>query len=179
MLNDWVTLGRLTSPRGLKGEVWATTYGSLPERLRALSQAFLFGPHGPLGGGEPFAVESAREHHGRWIFKFRGVDSIDEAERLRGAEMRVPLRERPPPPPGEFYLADLVGCMVIDRRQGVELGRVTGWHDHGGPVLLTLDGAEGGEITIPFARSICVGIDTDSKIINVELPEGLLDASGR
>ena len=42
-------------------------------------------------------------------------------------------------------------------------------------MLLEVQSAEGGEILVPFARSICVSIDPAAKRIIVELPEGLED----
>jgi ribosomal 30S subunit maturation factor RimM len=61
-------------------------------------------------------VESTWFHQGTLIFKFRGVDTISDAELLTGAEVRVPLDQRTPLEPGEFFQDDLVGCQVVDRR---------------------------------------------------------------
>ena len=65
-----------------------------------------------------------------------------------GAEVRVPLSERAPLDPGEFFQSDLVGCQVVDRRTGEIAGPVTGWEDGGGAGLLVVDGG----LMIPFAR---------------------------
>jgi 16S rRNA processing protein RimM len=116
-------------------------------------------------------VESTWFHSGTLIFKFRGVDSMTDAERLAGAEVRVPLSQRVALDPGEFFLSDLEGCQVVDRRTGDALGRITGWEDAGGSGLLVVDGAW----TIPFVRSLCVEIEPAARRIAVELPEGLKD----
>ena len=55
------------------------------------------------------------------------------------------------------------------------MGRVTGWQECGGPALLEVDGVEGEELLVPFARSICVEIDPAARRIVVDLPEGLKD----
>ena len=114
-------------------------------------------------------------HGGMLIFKFAGIDSISEAEKLRGAEVRVPWSERAPLEPGEYFQSDLVGCEVVDHRSGESLGRVMGWDDAGGAGLLVL---EGGAL-IPFARSICVDIDPERKRIAVDLPDGLKELNTR
>jgi 16S rRNA processing protein RimM len=116
-------------------------------------------------------VESTWFHNGTLIFKFQGVDSISDAEPLAGAEVRVPMSERAPLEPGEFFQSDLVGCEVVDRRTGESLGRVSGWEDAGGAGLLVVEGS----LLIPFARAICVEIHPEAKRIAVELPEGLKD----
>jgi 16S rRNA processing protein RimM len=97
------------------------------------------------------------------------VDTISDAQRLTGVEVRVPASQRTPLDPGEFFQSELMGCDVVDRRTGQSLGTVTGWEDSGGSGLLVVEGS----LLIPFARSICVEIDPATRRIAVELPEGL------
>ncbi|MDE3166682.1 MAG: 16S rRNA processing protein RimM [Acidobacteriota bacterium] len=164
----WVTIALLGKTRGNRGEVTALALSGKPERYESLREVYLF------GGGERFEVESTWFHAGGLIFKFRGVDSISDAERLSGAEVRVPAAERLPLDDGEFFQDDLIGCDVIDRATGESLGRVTGWNDSGGAGLLVV-GSGDGALLIPFARKICVEIDPAARRIAVELPEGLKD----
>jgi len=168
----WVTVARVGKSRGNRGEVTAVGYSSKPERYASLREVFLFaGDAGAPGGRFPakLEVESVWLHQQTLIFKFRGVDSITDAEALWGAEVRVPLSERAPLEPGEFFQSDLVGCEVVERRTGERVGRVTGWQDGGGAGLLELENG----LLIPFARSICVAIEPAARRIEVELPEGL------
>jgi 16S rRNA processing protein RimM len=164
---QWVTVAVLGKPRGNRGEITAEALSSKPERYQALKDVYVF-PESP-SGRERLAVEKVWVHGGVLIFKFAGIDSISEVERLRGAEVRVPWSERARLEPGEYFQSDLLGCEVIDNHSGASLGRVTRWDDAGGAGLLVL---EGGAL-IPFARSICVDIDPARKRIAVDLPEGL------
>jgi 16S rRNA processing protein RimM len=161
---DWVTIALLGKTRGNRGELTALPLSSKPERFETLKEVFLF------GSGARYEVENTWFHSGTLIFKFRGVDTISDAEKLSGSEVRVPASERVPLEEGEFFQSDLIGCEVIDRRSGESLGRVTGWDDGGGSGLLVV-----GDLLIPFARSICVEIDPAARRIAVELPEGLKD----
>jgi 16S rRNA processing protein RimM len=100
------------------------------------------------------------------------VDTISDAELLYGREVRVPASERTKLDEGEYFQSDLIGCEVVDKRTGEPIGRVTAWDEGGGAAgLLVVDD----QLLIPFARSICVEIDTTAKRIAVELPEGLKD----
>ena len=172
----WVTIALLGKTRGNRGEITALAF-SKPERYQGLKEVWLFGGSTqagmpvPLQAGMAVPVEATWFHNGVLIFKFRGIDNISDAERLAGAEVRIPLEERVPLEPGEFFASDLTGCEVVDRRTGERLGRVTGWQDAGGSGLLEIDG----DWLIPFARSICVEIDPAAKRVAVELPEGLKD----
>lgn len=158
----WVAVALLGKTRGNRGEITALALSGKPERYQSLRRVFLFGP------GEPAEVESIWFHDGVLIFKFRGVDTISDAESLSGAEVRIPLAERAALEEDEFFQSDLVGCEVVDRRSGESLGAVTGWEDGGGAGLLAV-----GHLLIPFARAICVDIDPGARRITVELPEGL------
>lgn len=159
----WVTIAVLGRPRGNRGELTAVSFTSKPERFQILREVFLF------GDGTPFEVESAWQHRGHLILKFRNIDSISEAERWQGSEVRIPGSERLALGPGEFYQSDLVGCEVIEQDTGASLGIVTKWLDSGGSGLLEVEGA----LLVPFARSICVSIDTAGRKIVVNLPQGL------
>jgi 16S rRNA processing protein RimM len=113
-------------------------------------------------------IEHAWIHDGRLVVKFEGVDSIGDAEPLRGQEMAIPKSEREPAGEGEYYYADLVGCELVDAASGESCGTVTAWYETGGPVLL-----EAGSMLVPFVPSICPEVDLERKQIRVRLPEGL------
>ena len=119
-------------------------------------------------------VERVWNHGGTLIFKFQGVDSINDAEKFRGAEVQVPAAERVELEPGEFYFSDLTGCELRDRASNRLIGLVTGTVEYGGPALLEIDG---GRILVPFVKAICTDIRPQDRVILADLPEGLEDLS--
>lgn len=161
----WVAVALLGKTRGNRGEITAVALSPKPERFENLQEVFLF------GNGERYEVEEIWFHQGTLVFKFRGVDSISDAERLYGCEVRLPVEQRIPLEPGEFFQSDLIGCEVVDRRSGESLGRVSAWQDGGGSGLLVVNAG----LLIPFVKAICVEIDPVARRIAVELPEGLKD----
>jgi len=164
---DWVTVAVLVRPRGIRGEITAASQSSHPERFSQLKTVRLF------GSGAEYQVERVWDHQGVLVFKFAGVDSMNDAELLRGAEVRIPPAERIALDPGEYFQSDLIGCEVRDRRTKRAIGRVTGWEEYGGRSLLQVDG---GRILIPFVKAICVDIRPADRVIETLLPEGLEDA---
>ena len=161
----WVTVARLGKARGIRGEITALPLSDRPERFGSLGQVYLCGTGAPV----PYQVERTWFHNRTLIFKFEGVDTMSDAELLSGTEVRVPLADRMPAEPGEYFQSDLVGCEVVDRASGASLGRVEDWQDGGGRGLLVVTGG----MMIPFARAICVEIDVAARRIAVDLPEGL------
>ena len=167
-------LARLTKSRGNRGELIAESFANALDEAIGQNPVMLYRASVEPNGYElvgSFEVEELWEHKGRPVIKLRGVDSISAAEALEGCEIRIPKEERPPAPMDEYYHDDLVGCQVVDSESGNALGEVTAWRDFGGPGVLEVDN----RLMIPFARSICVGIDVVAKQIRVKLPEGLLD----
>ena len=121
--------------------------------------------------GQETEIEFFRRHHGRSVLKLRGIDSISEAERYRGAELRIPASDLLPPKQGWFYTFQLKGCSVF-AVNGEYIGTITDVLDLGGPEILKVD-RENEETLIPFAHTYLKRIDLDQKRIEVDLPEGL------
>ena len=124
---------------------------------------------------EPVEVENLWGYGERLVCKLAGVDTIEAAADLCGSELLIRGEDRPPAKEGEFYLAELAGCTVMDAGNGQCLGTVRGWQEAGGAVLLEVDSAAGGELLIPFAAAICVRVAPAAKRIDVVLPPGLME----
>ena len=160
--DEWVTGAVVGRARGSRGELTAFAL-SKPERYATLREVFLF-PEGTRR-----EVESVWFHANRLVLKFRGVDSMSDAELLNGCEVRVPRGERMLLDPGEFFESDLVGCEVIERDGGASLGHVAALQDGGSSGVLEVEGG----LLIPFVRAICVAIEPEARRIVVDLPAGL------
>lgn len=172
---DWVTIARLTRTRGNRGELAAVSLSNHAERFAGLREVTLMGAEGFPDDPRKLEVEEIWEHGSRLIFKFEGVDTISDAEKLCGAEVCVPFAERFALPEGEYYHSDLVGCDVVDAASGESFGKVVAFREEGGSGLLEVERAGGGELLVPFSQSICVVIDCERKRIGVDLPPGLLE----
>lgn len=119
-------------------------------------------------------VESVWLHDGEPVLKFLGVDSISDAEAWEHAEILVRQADLAQPEPGEFLHVDLIGCAVWEEGAEAPLGTVRAIQEYGGPALLEVE-AGAREVLIPLARSICVEIDVERKIIRAKLPPGLTE----
>ena len=120
-------------------------------------------------------IVSVRFHQGRPVIAFDGIASIDEAEALAGAELKVPAADLAPLPPQTFYRHDLVGCEVLTR-DGRTIGPVTDIEGTLERSLLVVT-VKGGEVMIPMIDGIIVTVDSGERRIVVDPPEGLIDVN--
>jgi len=140
------------------------------ERFRSGARVYAFAEQNQR---QELAVEDAWPHKGLVVLKFRGVDSISQAEALVGCEIQVPRAERLPLPAGEFYVSDLVGCVIFDR--GTEVGRIADVQFRSGdaPLLVVKAGAK--EHLVPFAEAYLARVDVEGRRVDMDLPEGMLE----
>src|ERR1700757_2086189 len=88
----FVTVARILRARGNKGEVAAELLTDFPERLPEIKQMFLRAENGARRGVVLRAFWMDRNHPGKGVFHFEGVDSINDAERFRGVEVTIPFK---------------------------------------------------------------------------------------
>ena len=167
-----LAVARLVRPHGLRGEISAIALAPPllePDGLIVDRRLHLRDDAGHVTTARG---ESVRPHKDRWLIKLEGIDSIEQADTLRGVDLCLPRRELPDLPDGWYYEADLEGCRVIDRRLG-ELGTVEALIvDCAQPqILVRLVG--GSAAPIPWVRAFIREVDLEGRLIGVQLPPGI------
>jgi 16S rRNA processing protein RimM len=171
--DDMVLVGIIARTHGNRGEVILNSLSDFPEvRFRVGARLFARKGDGPV---EALEVTDVRFQQGRPILGLAGFGSISEAERLAGAELRVPESEQDPLPAGQYYHHQLIGCEVVTAA-GEPVGRVTAVEGDGAATRLVVRGRRA-ELLIPLAQEIC-DIDVASRRIVVTPPAGLLEVNG-
>ncbi|MEO8692576.1 MAG: ribosome maturation factor RimM [Acidimicrobiales bacterium] len=154
-----LAVGRIDRAHGLRGELVLTLTTNRLERVAAGALLYT--------DDEVLTVESAQPHLGRFIVRFVDVRTRADADRLHGA----PLYADAIDDPGEWWVHDLIGAMVIDQH-GVEQGRVVEVQANPASDLLVLD--TGALVPLRFAIEL-----TANERVAVDAPEGLFDESLR
>src|SRR5688500_12782708 len=85
--DDMVLVGRIARPHGIRGEGVIDPSTDFPE-ARFAEGATVLARRG--GAAAPMIVAASRMHAGRPIVRFDAMASMDDAETLRGLELRVP-----------------------------------------------------------------------------------------
>jgi 16S rRNA processing protein RimM len=168
---DFITLALVVKTQGRVGEVAAELHSDAA-RFAAGMKLFALGK--TQGARRELVVEEVWPHKGLLVLKFRGVDSISDAEVFIGAELQVPSTERAELEQGWTYVSDLIGCEVTDH--GSEIGRIEDVQFGAGeaPLLIVENGA-GKKFDVPFAEAYLEGVDIARRQVRMNLPEGMLE----
>ncbi|TVQ10106.1 MAG: ribosome maturation factor RimM [Leptolyngbya sp. DLM2.Bin27] len=180
---DWIEIGRIVAPQGVKGEVRVYPSSDFPERFVEPGQRWLKRPRSLT----PEPVDLVRGRHidgkGLYVVQIAGVNSRDGAEALRDAVLMVPASDRPQLEPDEFYVADLVGLRVIVQATGDEIGTVTDIFAAGNDLLevtyypLNVENstpAAPRTVLVPFVNAIVPVVNLAEGYLEIDPPSGLL-----
>jgi 16S rRNA processing protein RimM len=147
-----VVVGTIRRAVGLKGNVLIAATGDDPGRFSPGRELWI--------GGDPprgVRIRETRQSGPGYVVAFDGIETVEEAQELRGAVLLVPPEDLPPLPEGTYYHHQVVGLEVVDA-EGVSLGRVesileTGSND----VYCVGKGKE--EVLIPAIREYIERVD--------------------
>jgi len=106
--------------------------------------------------------------------RFEDVEGEEEADRLIGSSLYLPLSMLPKLTGKRFYYHEIIGFDVVDNERGL-LGKIMSVNDQTPQALLEVKTAEDKEILIPINDNIIREINRIEKIIRVAAPEGLVD----
>jgi 16S rRNA processing protein RimM len=133
---EWIQLGRVGAPFGVRGWVHVESHTQPPEGLLGYAQWSL-----RLASGERLVRQllEGRPHGTGLVAHLEGVEERGAAAALTGAVIEVERARLQPLPEREFYRADLEGLRVRNL-EGAQLGTVSHFVDGpSGAVMVTRD----------------------------------------
>jgi 16S rRNA processing protein RimM len=154
---DWIEVGRVSRPHGVRGEVRIIPDSDNPERFAEGSLVYARPVRTRLAGGGPsehsqLSIATVRGEPEFPIVSFAGVNTREAAEGLRGFVLEITGDELPALATDEFYPFELVGMTVKDP-QGVVAGRVTEVVDSPAHPLLAIRLVSGQDALVPFVMA--------------------------
>jgi len=172
---EWITLAVVVKTQGRRGEVAVELHTGVPGRFRQEMGLWALAKDGQR---REVTVEDLWPHKNLLVLKFRGIETINDAEPLVGAELQLPRKERAALEPGWTYLSDLIGCTVFDGER--EIGEIEDVQFGAGEAaLLVVKSGLRLPYEIPFAEAFLEKLDLEHKQVRMKLPEGLLEVNER
>jgi 16S rRNA processing protein RimM len=182
--SDWVIIARLVRTHGRRGEIVANILTDFPERFEQRRRLTLIAPEKLGSRPREMEVESHWFFRDQIVFKFVGIDSINDADPLRHYDVAIPASERAPLEDGSVYISDLIGCRLIDLNRGAaDVGEIVDVDTASSNVMLlvvrrpgaVLKGKPTPEALVPFVKAYLERVDAAEKRVEMRLPEGLLE----
>lgn len=171
--DNYVLIGRVNKPHGIKGELKITPFSDDPDKLAGYKTLFLTSA-GKSGHLQKHHLLKVRNQVNYAVISLSGINSRDKAEELKGSSIWVARDELPLLSESEYYWYDFMGRDVFTR-QGKYLGKVSNLISNGPHDVLVISEARGREYMIPVCDDFVEDPDKEKDRIIVSPPEGLLD----
>lgn len=150
-MTDYLTIATIVKPQGIRGEVKVLAMTDEPADLQSFVKVYV--------GGNAYKILKVRPAGGNCAFvTLSGIADRNAAETLRGQEIRVLRSDAPALPDDTFYIADVIGCTVVD-----EKGKVYGEVESITPArtdIYELKTEGGKTLTFPAVEGLISDIDT-------------------
>ncbi|NLB82072.1 MAG: 16S rRNA processing protein RimM [Clostridiaceae bacterium] len=150
-------IGKIVNTHGLKGEVKIMPWCNSASTFLLLDTF--------ITKEKSLKVEKARLHKNTVIIKFFGVDSIDDANKLRGEILYVNREQLGELSQGTYYIADLIGAKVFEQDEFI--GLFEDCFNTGSNDVYLIRKEDGSELLIPALSSVIKSIDVDNRRIDI------------
>ncbi len=168
-INDAFYIGYITKTRGLKGEL--QLYFEFADYAELDLNVLFLEINKKL---IPYFVDSIKLHNNSTAYlNLEDIDHVDKTKELIKKKVYLPKDKMPERDPDDFRYTDFVGYLVVDEHEG-EIGEIIDVQEFPQQFIATVD-FDGKELMFPLSEDLILGIDAEEQVLEVELPEGLID----
>lgn len=167
---DCFYLGKIAKKFSFKGEVLIYLDTDEPEMYEDLESVFVAFNENLV----PFFIESSQIHKEKFLrTRFEDITSEEDADRIIGCEVYLPLDFLPELEGDKFYYHEIIGFEVIDERLG-SIGILSAVNDANVQPLFEISYKDK-QILVPMIDEFIVKVDKTNKQLILKTPEGLVD----
>lgn len=166
---EYIETGEIISIHGVRGEVKVYPWADYPEFLEEFDTFYI--QKNKMHYQKMNAV-SVRANKNTVLIQFEGIDNVELARNLVGKVLyldkdEIELEE------GTFFIADLIGCAVLNCENGDLIGTVKDVQNHGASDIYYIEGKNGQEYLFPAVDEFLVETDIEAKTIKIKVIEGM------
>jgi 16S rRNA processing protein RimM len=154
----FIQAGEIVSTHGVRGEMKVLPWADGPDFLLDFFRVRI--------AGVEYAVESCRVQKTCNLLKVKGIDTMEQAQAMRGKTLEV-FREDAPE--GMIFVAELIGMDVFAGDE--KIGELADVLDYPGNKVYVVKGEY--EYMIPAVSQFIEDINMESGLIRVRLIEGM------
>lgn len=119
---NWIEIGTIVAPQGLRGEVRVKSNSDFPERFEQPGERWL--QCDKQSNPQSIELLAGYQIPGKdlYVLKLRGIENRQEAESLRGCQLLVKKSDRPSLGEEEYHVQDLINLQVYNQLNGENIG---------------------------------------------------------
>lgn len=167
-MNKYLELGQIVNVKGLKGEVKVNSFTDDNTKFERISKVFIKRKETLT----EYEIEKVGYNKNQVIIKFKNIDTVEEAEKLRNSYIVVDREIFGELPEGVYYIADLIGLDVFTEANEY-LGKVDDIFSTGSNDVYVVKDELGKQKLLPGIDEVIKIIDIEAGKIIVNLIEGL------
>ena len=168
-MEQFLQVGVITSTHGVRGDVKVFPTTDDPTRFKKLKKVIVEGKR----ENTEMEVQQVRFFKNMVILKLKGIDTMDDAEKLRNRSLLVSRENAVKLKPGEYFICDLIG-LEVSEDNGNYLGKLTEVIQTGANDVYVVQMENDKEVLIPNIKDCIINISLEDNSMTVHLLEGLL-----
>ncbi len=169
MIKAYLEIGQVGTTHGVKGEFRLNPWCDGPEFVKKFKTLYC-----DAQGNKPMAVISCRPHGNVCILKIDGINTIEQAQALKGKVLYM-KRSDINLPKGKWFISELIGCEVFDADDESKLyGTLSDVSYTGANDVWHIE-SNGTEYLIPAIPPVVIETDVESNRILIRPLKGIFD----
>jgi 16S rRNA processing protein RimM len=165
---EFLAVGKLHRPHGLRGDILMSVWTDFPERLQAGKQVFVGKTH------EPLRIKNFRKYGQGSLVSFEGYSDREQVGDLRNLIVFVATNDLPPLPDHGIYLHQLLGLRVVRDEDDAFLGSIVEIIETGANLVFLVRGSGKRDILLPDIEPVVQIVDLEKGEMRVHLLPGLV-----
>ncbi len=161
----YLEIGKIVNTHGLRGDVKVVPWADYPEIFEEISFVY-------TKDEKRFLIKSVKYQKDNVILKLEGINSIEEAERLKNSVIYSRRDTMPELENDTFFVADLINLDVVDEND-VKIGKISDVFTAGGADVYTVKRNGKKDLLIPALKENIIKIDIPEGVVKINIPDGL------
>ena len=162
-MKDLIEIGQVAKPQGLKGFIKINPFTDNMQKFENYKRVFI--------KNIEYKIEDLKYNKNQVIIKLKGIDSVEEAEKLRNLYLYIDKSDLAELPEDSYYIVDLIGLEVFNEENNELLGKIEDVFPTGSNDVYVVRSEIGKQILLPAIKDVNI---KDKKMI-VKLLKGLED----
>lgn len=168
MLKQFLEIGKIVGTHALKGELRVEPWCDSPQFLCSFKNLYL------KNGEERLPIEKARPHKNIVIMKLTGIDTIEQADLMRG---KILYMNRADANLGEdtYFMQDIIGLSAKNADTNKLYGKITDVFKTGANDVYQITDDNGKDYLIPVIPDVVIETNITEEYILIRPLKGIFE----